>query len=66
MFAKKFKLSDKVQEASYAVAERVARKTKSHTIAETVILPACQEIVRIMFGNDAVSKLKKSPFVTTQ
>lgn len=61
MFAKKFKLSDKGQEASYAVAEIVARKMKSHTIAETVILPACQEIVRIMFGEDAVSEVNKIP-----
>ncbi|CAI9731135.1 Hypothetical predicted protein [Octopus vulgaris] len=41
MFAKKFKLSDKGQEASYAVAEIVARKMNSHTISETVILPTC-------------------------
>ncbi|CAI9732723.1 Hypothetical predicted protein [Octopus vulgaris] len=61
MFAKKFKLSDKGQEASYTVAEIVARKMKSHTIAETVILPACQEIVRLMFGEDAISDLNKIP-----
>ena len=53
MFVKKFKLGDKAQEASYAVAEIVASKIKSHTIAETVILPACQQILRIMFGEDA-------------
>ena len=41
MFAKKFKLCDKAQEASYAVEEIVARKMKSYTIAETVILHAC-------------------------
>ena len=34
---------------------------KSHTIAETVILPACQEIVRIMFGEGAVSDISKIP-----
>ncbi|CAI9726566.1 finger BED domain-containing 5-like [Octopus vulgaris] len=34
---------------------------KSHTIAETVISPACQEIVRVMFGEDAVSELNKIP-----
>ena len=61
MFAKKFKLSDKAQEASYAVAEVRASKIKSHTIAETVILPACEQIVRIMFGEDAVSELNKIP-----
>ena len=61
MFAKKFKLSDKAQEASYAVAEIVASKMKFHIIAETVILPACQQIVRIMFEEDAVSELNKIP-----
>ena len=32
---------------------------KSHTIAETVILPACQEIVKIMFGHSAVAEINK-------
>ena len=54
MFIKKFKLTDKVQEASYAVSEIVASKMKSHTIAESVILPACQQIVRIISGKEAV------------
>ena len=61
MFAKKFKVSDKAQEASYAVAEIVARKMKSHTIAESVILPACQEMVRMMFGEEAGSEVNKIP-----
>ena len=43
------------------MAELVARKMKSHTIAETVILPVCQEIVRIMFGEGAVSEINKIP-----
>ena len=51
----------KAQEASYAVSEIVASKMKSHAIAESVILPACQQIVRIMFGEEAVSKLSKTP-----
>ena len=59
MFSKKFNLSDKAQEASYAVAEIVASKMKSHTIAKIVILPACQQIVRIVFREDAVSELNK-------
>ena len=41
--------------------EIVASKMKSHTIAESVILPACQQIVRIMFGEEAVSELSKIP-----
>ena len=61
MFTKKFRLSDKAQEASYAVAEIVASKMKSHTIAESVILPACKQIVKIIFGEDAVSELSKIP-----
>ena len=59
MFTKNFKLSDKAQEGSYAVSEIVASKMKSHTIAESVILPPCQQIVRIMFGKEAVSELSK-------
>ena len=61
MFAKKVKLSDKTQEASSAVAEIVVSNMKSHTIAETVILLAYQQIVRIIFGEDAVSELNKIP-----
>ena len=48
-------------ETSYAVAEIVASQIKSHTITETAILPVCQQIVRIMFGEDAVSELNKIP-----
>lgn len=48
LFAKKFKLSDKGQEASYTVAERVTRKMKSRIITEVVILSACQEIAMII------------------
>lgn len=36
LFAKKFKLSDLGQEASYAVVEIIAIKMKSHNIAEAV------------------------------
>ena len=62
MFTKKFKLSDKAQEASYAVSEIVASKMKSHTIAESVILPAnSQQTVKIIFGEEAVSELIKIP-----
>ena len=61
MFTKKFKLSDKAQEASYAVSKIVASEMKSRIIAESVILPACQQIVRIMFGEEAVSELSKIP-----
>ena len=61
MFNRKFGSSDKAKEASYAVAEIVASKMNSHTIAESVILRACKQIVKIMFGEDAVSELSKFP-----
>jgi hypothetical protein len=44
--------SDKAQEASYAVALIVAKKTKSHRIAGSVILPVCCKIVNIIFFRD--------------
>jgi hypothetical protein len=36
----------KAQEASYLVAEFIAQKMKSHTIAESPIMPACKIIVK--------------------
>ena len=44
------------------MSEIVASKAKSHTSAESVILPAnSQQIVKIMFGEEAVSELIKIP-----
>lgn len=63
--AKQFKcamtISDKAQIASYKVAELIALKLKPHTIAESLILPSCCEIVKIMFGEDAINEIMKIP-----
>lgn len=60
-FEKTVKISDKAQLASYKVAELIAVKLKSHTIAESLILPACCEIVKIMFGDKAKKEIMKIP-----
>ncbi len=60
-FKKKATISDKAQEASYLVAEVVAKKMKSHTFAESLIMPACKIIVRTMLGEEAESELSKVP-----
>lgn len=60
-FEKIVKISDKAQLASYKIAELIAVKLKSHTIAESLILPACSEIASIMFGEDAKSEILKIP-----
>lgn len=54
-------ISDKAQIASYKVAEIIAKELKPHTIAESLILPACSEIVQIMFGDDAKKEIMKIP-----
>ncbi|CAI6358045.1 unnamed protein product [Macrosiphum euphorbiae] len=54
-------ISDKAQIASYKVAEIIAKQLKPHTIAESLILPACSEIVQIMFGDDAKKEIMKIP-----
>ncbi len=58
---KKVCISDKAQEASYLVAELVAKEMKAHTIAESLILPACQAIVKAMFGDEAQKEVAKIP-----
>ncbi len=55
IFVKNVTISDKEQEASYLMVELVAKKMKSHTIAENLIMPACQIIVRKMLGEEAES-----------
>ncbi len=58
---KKVTISDKAQEASYLVAELVAKKMKSHTIAESLIIPVCKIILRTMLGEEAESELNMVP-----
>ncbi|XP_060846365.1 zinc finger BED domain-containing protein 5-like [Rhopalosiphum padi] len=58
---KKETISDKTQEASYLVAELVAKQMKTHTIAEKLILPACREIVKVLFGEEAEKEVLKIP-----
>lgn len=60
-FIKHSTVSDKAQEARYAVAELIAKKMKSHTTAESTILPACCEIVKILFGEDFEKEVRKIP-----
>lgn len=60
-FKKIVTLSDKAQIASYKVAEIIAKQLKPHTIAESLILPACSEIVQIMFDDDAKKEIMKIP-----
>ncbi|KAJ4924388.1 hypothetical protein JOQ06_000628, partial [Pogonophryne albipinna] len=55
------RVSDKAQEASYLVAELIAKAKKAHTIVENLILPACKEIVRVMIGPDATKEIDKIP-----
>ncbi len=60
-FLKKVTISDKAQEASYLVTELVAKKEKSHIIAESLIMPAYKIILRTMLGEEAESELNKVP-----
>ncbi|XP_076325414.1 protein FAM200C-like [Tachypleus tridentatus] len=48
--------------ASYKVAYKVAKCTKSHTIAEELILPDAMDIVSIMVGESSKRLISKLPF----
>jgi hypothetical protein len=54
-------ISDKAQETSHAVAKIVAKKIKSHTISESVTLPACYKIANIMFDDEYEKEILEIP-----
>ncbi|XP_067131372.1 zinc finger BED domain-containing protein 5-like [Centruroides vittatus] len=54
-------VSDKVREASYKVAELIVKAKKPHTIAETLLMPVCKEMVKIVLGSEAASEISKIP-----
>ena len=56
-----FTVFEKALEASYHVAKLIARQKKPHTIGETLLKPACLEIVRLMLGSKEVKEVSKVP-----
>ncbi|GFT07327.1 zinc finger BED domain-containing protein 5 [Nephila pilipes] len=52
-------VSEKALEASYHVAKLILRQKKPHTVGETLIKPACMEIVRLMLGPNEVKEGNK-------
>jgi len=43
------------------VAQITALKSKSHVLAESVILPACQKMVKVTLGDKAEQDISKIP-----
>ncbi|XP_073414158.1 zinc finger BED domain-containing protein 5-like [Dendrobates tinctorius] len=58
---KSTKVNERALKASYLVAELIAKSKKSHTVAETLILPACKAIVNEMLGPDTAKEIAKVP-----
>ena len=61
VFKKWLTVSEKAQAASYDVAEMIAQQTRSHTLAESIILPACRKIVKRILGDKAEQEICKTP-----
>jgi hypothetical protein len=60
-FVSQLTISEKAQEANYLVAELTAQKSKSHTVGENLIIPACKIKVGKMLGQDAVQETEDVP-----
>lgn len=58
---KRFTTSDAALEASFKVAELLAKKMKPHTTGEDIIIPACKIIVETILGQDAGDQISKVP-----
>nr|XP_027201527.1 zinc finger BED domain-containing protein 5-like [Dermatophagoides pteronyssinus] len=61
-FEKHVCVSEKAQLVSYLIAELVAKKFKPHNLAEEIIYPACNIIVKTMIGESAANDICKIPF----
>ena len=61
IFKKWLTVSEKAQVASYDVAEMIAQQARSHTLAESIILPACRKIVKRILGDKAEQEICKTP-----
>ena len=66
VFQKTMTVSERAQLASIEVAEIIAVKSKSLTLAESVILPACKKIVKSMLGETAEKEISKIRFQMIQ
>ena len=58
-FTKRMKTSDKAQEASYLVAQIIAKNKELHTNAETTIMQSYCAIVRTIFGSKLEREVSK-------
>ena len=52
-------VSEKAQVASIEIAKMTALQTKSHTLAESIILPACRKIVKTILGDTTEQEIRK-------
>ena len=61
VFQKTMTVSERAQLPSIEVAEIIAMESKSHTLTESVILPACKNMVKSLLGETAEKEISKFP-----
>jgi hypothetical protein len=48
---------EKVQEASYRVSELILKSKRPNAIARTLLMPACEELAKIILGPKAATEI---------
>lgn len=61
-----FKTSDKAQKSSYMFVNMLVKSKKPYYLVETLILPVCKEIFKIMINQEGAKEIENNTYIRQQ